>query len=1045
MELDGMETDQSIVFEGEIIRCLRALDDPSTAAWGTGQVQLIAGSLRGACDLLKDSTKRLREMKKKRMRQIIGDVAGVHAEEDAEQDEDGTETAPEALSTLTTLTEVEAFVLDPRNERLVSVAAVYLHLNRFKAYRSPGTIGFLEDVQEMALFMEDWGTSCMWAPASSHGLTFMDNGYCRTVRFHHPAFNARALLIALNFCYLERLKMVPANIDNCSGWTATTELVRRRNEVLHELRATGRRELVVELIKCQFRVEKWFLHAPAPKGDAKIEDTGLIAQNIRTLLAGVTGIVIGHPSPPCFGLDDTAGDRLGTAALPTSAIDSSARRVEQSHPVSPPEATAEAEQPETRHSREDIPAEGEGDHEQHSSNSTAQRPQNPESTMPTVVDQSACDGASKPGSPLETHTAIDDDDVPTTEGPETVAEADQPAAEGKTEVQGGKGETTEADTAKKVKKNKRRKEATKRREREEQARFEAAPAPDSNADRLNEIDAPATAGASNDAEAPTQAPAGPEPLDDAAAEVTMEDETKKEDKEKRKAKQQRRKERRRLEREAEAESKRLQDEAKAERRRQEEERRKEELDKRFEENQRRWEEERHRRLVEEAEAVEAAAARERAEQARREEAARQLLEISSQAKEAQKNSPTEGAEAHRIKKPEARRDQEACVAEETSRAQEARPDVETRQVEEMHRVEAAIPAERPRPARETEARRAGITRRDEAAQARGAEQREAAGSEQGNEANLSQTTKVRRGKEIEGRGAAENGVATGKEPEPRGVEGHAEEAYGSRVRMADAAGNGAEEASRAGEDRETQDRKTELRRRQYEYLRRIDAMERSSQQEFSSNDSRTVLARPPAADGHNCNKPPRQAPWHPGDVHGHQGNGAQRQPNGHSASQIQNRNGVLHLQAHKQACKELIEAAFRLGAVTARAEEAHRRAEEACQRAEEEYRRIDEARDRVVEARQAVRALLALPVSQPPVPFVRDPQNPQPVRGSQTGTEPDLDAWVDDFTAEQIHEHGVWDPESLYNRVPRCLAHSRARSVDRGDFALPSWRRETRE
>jgi hypothetical protein len=1014
------------------------MDDTSTAAWGTRQVQVIANSLRGACDLLKDTMKGLRETKR-RMRQSVGDDAGEHAEEDAEQDVDGIETAPEALSTLRTLAEVEAFVLDPRNERLVSVAAVYLHLNRFKACRSPGTIGLLEDVQEMAMFMEDWGTSCLWAPASSHGLTFMDNGYCRTVPFHHPAFNARALLIALNFCYLERLKTVPANIDNCSGWTATAELVRRRNEVLHELRATGRRELVVELIKCQFRVEKWFLHAPAPKGDAKIEDTGPIARNIRTLLAGVTGIDIGHPSSPCFGLDDTAGDRLGTATLPTSAIDSCARRVEQSHPVSPPDATAEAEQLETRHSRKDIPAEGDGDREQHSSNSTAQRPKNPGPTMPTVVDQSACDGASKPGSPLVTPTAIDDDDVPTTEGPETVAEADQPAAEGKTEVPGGKEETTEEDKAKKVKKNKRRKEPTKGREREEQARFEAAPAPDSNADRLNEVDAPVTAGASNDAEAPTQAPAGPEPLDDAAAEVTMEDEAKKEDKEKRKAKQQRRKERRRLEREAEAEGKRLQDEAKAERRRQEEERRKQELDKRFEENQRRWEEERHRRLVEEAEAAEAAA-RERTEQARREEAARQLLEFSPQAKEAQENVPAEEAEAHGIKNHEARRDQETCVAEETSCAQEARPDVETRQVEETHRVEAAIPAEQPRPARETEARRAGATRRDEALQYHHTEQREAAGSERGNEANPSQTTNVRRGGEVEGRGAPENGVAKEKEPEPRGVEGtqHAEEAYGSRVRMADAAGNGAEEASRAGEDGETQDRKTELRRRQYEYLRRIDAMERSSQQEFSSNDSRTVLARPPAAGGHNRNKPPRQAPWHPGDVHEHQGNGAQRQPSGHSASQIQNRNGVLHLQAHEQACKELIEAAFRLGAVTARAEEAHRRAEEACQRAEEEYRRIDEARDRVLEARQAVRALLALPVSHPPVPFMRVPQNPQPVRGPQTGTEPDLDAWVDDFIAEQIHEHGVWDPESLYSRVPRCLAHSRARSVDRGDFALPS-------
>jgi hypothetical protein len=42
-------------------------------------------------------------------------------------------------------------------------------------------------------------------------------------------------------------------------------------------------------------------------------------------------------------------------------------------------------------------------------------------------------------------------------------------------------------------------------------------------------------------------------------------------------------------------------------------------------------------------------------------------------------------------------------------------------------------------------------------------------------------------------------------------------------------------------------------------------------------------------------------------------------------------------------------------------------------------------------------------------------------------------------TPEPALEHGIRDPESRYNRVPRNLAHSRARSVDRGEFACAWW------
>jgi hypothetical protein len=1013
----------------------------------------------------------VREMLKK-TRQNTGDYAGEDAEEDAEQDVGGIETALEAPPTLRTLAEVEAFVRDPRNERLVSVAAVYLHLNRFKACRSPGTIGFLEDVQEMALFEEGWGNH--WAPPSSHGLTFMDNGYCRAVPFHHPAFNARALLIALNFCYFERLKVIPANIDNCGGWNGTAELVRRRNEVLHELRATGRRALVAELINCRFRVENWFSHAPRPQGDAEIEDTGPIARPIPVVLARATGIVIGHPSPICFSLHNTAGAHLGSAAPSSPAIAPSASRVDQPRPLGPLQSTNEAEQLGTRQPRTDISAKGDGGGEQHSSNSTAQHRQHPDPTMPTVIDQSPWGATSRPSKALEADNAIDGGHAASSE-PKLLAGADQPAARGEEEaaVEGGKGESTEAGKAKKGNKNKRRKDATKPRKREEQAGSAAVPASEPAPDGVNEVGLTTKTEVSNDPEAPDE----PEIPDDAASELTMEDKAKNEEKEKRKAKQQRRKKRRRLEREAEAERKGLQEEAKAERQRQEEEQRKKELDKRFEEIQRHWEEERRRELIEEAGAVEAAE-REQAEQARREEAARQLLEFSFQAKEAQETLSSEEAEA--------RRDQGTCVAEETSRAEEARPGEGTYQAEETHGVEAAIPAEQPCLARMTEAPRGEAIRRDEAAQAHRAEQRDEAGSEQANEANLSQTTDVRRGKELEPQCAAENGVAKDNESGSDVVEEsrNAEEAHGSEVRggnkhpgvgkggmrgtchlsqarvpVANTTGNGAEEASCATGDGEAQDPEAELDGRQHEGPRGVDALERSSHQDSEISDAETIPAQTSGGHGNNCNEPLQQAPQSPEDIHGHQGNGAQRCRNVPSASRAQKaREGIPRLQAHEEACRELIEAAVRLGVVTPRAEEAQRRAKEAFQHAQDAYQRareecsqVDEARNRVVEASQAVRALQALPMPQPqsppqsPVPSMQDFQSPRSTQAPQTGAEPSPEAWVDDFIAQQSRTPDAWDPESRYNRVPRCLAHSRARSVDRGDFALPSWQGETRE
>ncbi|KAK4095826.1 hypothetical protein N658DRAFT_89656 [Parathielavia hyrcaniae] len=238
--------------EGELQRCRFAIDNPLIKERGQAQVMILAGTLRGAFGVLKEVARRVKKLDRQATRQAKGEDTREAAVGDAEEndnDDDEVLGAP-----LNTLAQIEAFVGDPGNSRIVSIAAVYLHLNRFKACRSPGTIGFLENVQEMTMFEESW--LIPWVPSTSHGVRFFDNGYCGAVPSNHPTFNARALLIAFNFCYVDILKMVPANIDDCSRWTESPQLVKKRNKTLHDLIASGRQALVTELIRCRFRVER---------------------------------------------------------------------------------------------------------------------------------------------------------------------------------------------------------------------------------------------------------------------------------------------------------------------------------------------------------------------------------------------------------------------------------------------------------------------------------------------------------------------------------------------------------------------------------------------------------------------------------------------------------------------------------------------------------------------------------------------------------------------------------------------------------------------
>ncbi|KAK4120346.1 hypothetical protein N657DRAFT_674268 [Parathielavia appendiculata] len=579
---------------GELQRCRLAMDDPNTVDRAKEQVIILACTLRGAFDGLKDVGRRVRKMNRKAMRQARGEDTGETAAEEAEENDDGDGEVLQAP--LNTLAQVEAFVRDPGISRIVSIAAVYLHLNRFQACRSLGTIEFLEDVQEMAFFEESWLTP--WVPPTSHGLRFLDNGYCRAVRRDH-ALNARALLIALNFCYLDLLRMIPANIDDCSKWTESPQLA-----------------LVTELILYPFRAER-FPNAPLAKGDAELDNA----------------------VPSVLNFQRSAASPLEQATRPT------ARKTEQA---------------ETGQSRKDSIAGGDGKREERPSSSAVQELQANQPIMSTRVGQPVCGGPSASDSALDTANAIAGDTAPT-QLPLPVAEANQQAAEDSAKVEIGKEGTAMTRKVKKKRKAKWNKgwtEATKQRQQEEQVPLAEVPPSDLELDIPIQVDDPINAEAPKEQQASAQAPAvsgqvkapftavppskfeldvpiqlttttdtetpkeeqaptpgptAPEqvsdeeeqapsaafPVSDSETEIAIQvtapvdteaciqkpitkDEAMKQEKTKRKAKQQRRKERKRQEKEEKVEKKRP-EEAKAERQRQEGRRTQEEVDQKIRE------------------------------------------------------------------------------------------------------------------------------------------------------------------------------------------------------------------------------------------------------------------------------------------------------------------------------------------------------------------------------------------------------------------------------------------------------------------------------
>lgn len=192
---------------------------------------------------------------------------------------------------LDTFDKLESFVLDPSHSRIVSFAALYMHLQKIRTAHAPGTVQFLDDVQRVAL-NRPWPGTTSYSKLSS--------GYCVAIPLHHPAFNAHALLAALNFCYFGRLQRIKANITECGNWTGDAEALQARcSAVLDKLKNTGREVLVREIIRCKWRVDSWFQSAPWPRKTALVEgDPPTVAGTLAELLRNADPPEVESIRPP---------------------------------------------------------------------------------------------------------------------------------------------------------------------------------------------------------------------------------------------------------------------------------------------------------------------------------------------------------------------------------------------------------------------------------------------------------------------------------------------------------------------------------------------------------------------------------------------------------------------------------------------------------------------------------------------------------------------------------------------------------------------------
>lgn len=874
------------------------------------------------------------------------------------------------MPVLDTVEKLEQFVRDMGDSDVVAYTAMYLHVNKFRACRSPGTIPFLEDVQRMLLGRA--GPGCPGAAPCSRDDPDL---YCAAVPVDHLALNVRALLVALNFAYFGRLKGVKANIDDCSKWEGEAgELQQRRNQVMHLLRNTGRGKLVSEIIKCQWRIEKWFSWAPYPRPSAFVNDGGgPLAQSLDRLLAGVENASTSHKPTSSSSSETSSANQYPKGQTPKKPTDpsihlrvnkqrSTGRRLTSRKSSTAAVATSEWDDPPDYSyllppsSKQAPPPKGRGE-------------VRPGEVAQTGVQPSAGKGSS------------------------TLQPLDAKPAHGEAEAKGEEERATVGDKegmgkAKKSQKNKRNKET-----KEELENAKAAPTTS-----VSSVEAETEAGAKQEipdeakAEAPHQPEAdgaheskgeAPQAEEEEAADkkatgLPGEDGEKTTAKAKRKAKGQRRKERRRIEKEQEMEKKKLEEEAKAralrEQRIREQEEIRKKLEKRLAEDRQRWEEQQKAREEEEARALEEAARK--AEDRLRAEVFEERVEAEVQRRVQEALCRAEREAQERLENEVRRR-----VEAEKARHEEERARLEG---EARRRVEEAV-----RKAKKAEeSLDAEIRRRAEAEERLELEARR---REEAEEALRRGTDEARRRVQ-----EAELQAAMAWQQTQLLQQEYAQHQEATRSDEDVARARAAERGSPFKPRR--QGRRNRQHQRARNHNRR--GWSRGSPREQAGGAYRERGSETAWAGG--------SQPYTPGWITHH--DPPVPGPAQVSAEPV----GIYYrYSAEHQAAafNEAAGAALRAEAAYHEAKEAFRRAVDVRRRAREAFREAEQ-----LQVRDAAEAESA----------GSETGHLMAAAGGPVGTEDDYEARFNKFVAGEMERDGVWDPEARYNHEPRGRARSRS-------------------
>ncbi|KAK0667672.1 hypothetical protein QBC41DRAFT_395366 [Cercophora samala] len=170
----------------------------------------------------------------------------------------------------------------PKHTAVKVLAAIVIKCHQVRPLPQqiqPGTTNFLEYLARMAC-SESPSIMEELHPTPVHRLTRVFIPHAAGIRSDHPYLHPAGIMIALNLYQFSRLKEV-GDTPNVKGWKHPmyeSLLTKLRNDLVRYFLTSGRKPLFDELVRVQWRVDKWFNHLdnpkrPMPGTDANRQDT----------------------------------------------------------------------------------------------------------------------------------------------------------------------------------------------------------------------------------------------------------------------------------------------------------------------------------------------------------------------------------------------------------------------------------------------------------------------------------------------------------------------------------------------------------------------------------------------------------------------------------------------------------------------------------------------------------------------------------------------------------------------------------------------------